>query len=68
MVPKKRGGRIFDKMKKKIGAKINSSTVFFFDESSSNPVFRWFNFCGQAHFLRYPRKSVFLWPKAFLIV
>ncbi len=37
----KKGGVIFfDKTKKKIGAKINSSMVFFFDELSSNPVFR----------------------------
>jgi hypothetical protein len=41
LVPKKKGGVIFfDKLKKTIGAKINSSTVFFFDNLSSNLVFR----------------------------
>jgi hypothetical protein len=41
---KKGGVFFFDKMKKKIGAKINSLTVFFFDELSSNPVFSRINF------------------------
>ncbi len=41
--------------------------VFFPVELSSNPVSDGLNFGGRAH-LRYPRKSVFLQPKAFLIV
>jgi hypothetical protein len=40
----------FDKMKKKIGAKINSSTVFIFDELSSNPVFRRIKFLWMSAF------------------
>jgi hypothetical protein len=61
-----KGGVIFfDKMKKQFGAKINSLMVFCFDELSSNPVSDGLNFHGRAH-LRYPRKSMFLWPKAFL--
>ena len=62
---KKRGGDFFWQDEKKIGAKINSSTVFFSTSWaqiwSSDGLF----FCGWAH-LRYPRKSVFLQPKVFL--
>ncbi len=44
LVPKKRGGDFFQQDEKKIGAKINSLTLFFFDELSSNLVFRWIKF------------------------
>jgi hypothetical protein len=44
LVAKKKGGDFFWQDEKKIRAEINSLTVFFFNELSSNPVFRWIKF------------------------